>query len=538
MSYGCKYRVPCNKSASDIQSSIYEDLTNFVKSKCRKYHIKSNTFSSWYDRVKEIVDKRLKFYENKHPQMFVNNVNILEKENVKKELKRLQNKYIICSIDKASNNFAFVCKKLYVMTLLKELGFNTESLDCIGNVTYSPLPLDQSTYIELVSSSLRDKFNINVEEDNMCLPRLFWNPKLHKDPYKARFIAGAKKCTTKPLNILVNCCLKLLRENFRKYCQTIYNNSGINVFWSIDSSTQFLDTLKNNEVYNLQIYDFTTLYTNLDLCEVDNMIGEVIDLIFSERNKYICICKYDTDKCFFSKKTYDGYHIFDKDQLKEAVHFIVYNTYIIFAGIVFIQVRGIPMGGNSSSPIADLTLAKREFNYMMNLMKNKQFALAKILSKIRRYVDDLITINYLNFQNLIKAIYPPSLEMERSGNDNKNVNYLDLNIDIKHNSISVSVFNKTDDFDFPVVSLTFPQSNIPMIVGYNVFYSQILRFGNTCTNLDTFTLNLNKLFQKLSNRGYEHSNLIQIIKRCLRKNNTVFRKYNISDDNTILSQLT
>ena len=84
MSYGCKYRVPCNKSASDIQSSIYEDLTNFVKSKCRKYHIKSNTFSSWYDRVKEIVDKRLKFYENKHPQMFVNNANILEKETVKK----------------------------------------------------------------------------------------------------------------------------------------------------------------------------------------------------------------------------------------------------------------------------------------------------------------------------------------------------------------------------------------------------------------------------------------------------------------------
>ena len=83
----------------------------------------------------------------------------------------------------------------------------------------------------------------------------------------------------------------------------------------------------------------------------DNMIGEVIDLIFSERNKYICICNYDTDKCFFSNKTYDGYHIFDKDQLKEAVHYIFYNTYIIFAGIVFIQIRGIPMGGNSSSPL-------------------------------------------------------------------------------------------------------------------------------------------------------------------------------------------
>ena len=74
----------------------------------------------------------------------------------------------------------------------------------------------------------------------------------------------------------------------------------------------------------------------------------------------------------------------------------------------------------------------------------------------------------------------------------------------------------------------------------NIVLSQhcVLRFGNRCTNLDTFTLNLNKLFQKLSNRGHEHSNLMHIIKRCLRKNNIVFRKYSISDDNMIFSQLT
>ena len=88
-------------------------------------------------------------------------------------------------------------------------------------------------------------------------------------------------------------------------------------------------------------------------------------------------------------------------QLKEDVNLVVYNTYIIFACIVLIHTRGIPMGGNPSSSISYLTLAKREFIYMMNLIKNKKFALAKILSTIRRYVDDLITINTINFQNLI-----------------------------------------------------------------------------------------------------------------------------------------
>ena len=46
--------------------------------------------------------------------------------------------------------------------------------------------------------------------------------------------------------------------------------------------------------------------------------------------------------------------------------------------------------------------------------------------------------------------------MERSGSNNKNVNYLDLNIDITPDRLSVSVYNKTDNLNFHVVSLTFP----------------------------------------------------------------------------------
>ena len=282
----------------------------------------------------------------------------------------------------------------------------------------------------------------------------------------------------------------------------------------------------------------TTLYTKLDLCEVDLMIEEVIDLIFSERNKFICICKYDNNKCFFSKKMYDNYYCFDKSQLKSAVHFIISNTYIVFGGTVFTQIKGIPMGGNSSSPIADLTLAKFEYNYMQLLLKGKRFALAKQLSNTRRYVDDLITFNYLHFHNLINVIYPPSLQMERSGNDNKNVNYLDLNVSIKPDGISVSVYNKTDDFNFNVVSLTFPHSNIPIEVGYNVFYGQILRYGNICNNLEAFKFHLNKIFQIMVSRSYDRDLLIKMVKRCLRKYNIIFCKFGIMDDVQLLSVLT
>ena len=81
----------------------------------------------------------------------------------------------------------------------------------------------------------------------------------------------------------------------------------------------------------------------------------------------------------------------------------------------------------------------------------------------------------------MKDIYPVSSEMKRSGSNDKNLDYLDLNIDITPHGLSVSVNNKTDDLNFHVVSLTFPHGKITMEIGNNVFFSQILRCGSICT---------------------------------------------------------
>ena len=77
----------------------------------------------------------------------------------------------------------------------------------------------------------------------------------------------------------------------------------------------------------MQVYDFTTLYTNLNLEEVENFLSSLIDLIFSSKNKYICI---GYDKSFISAKKYNGYYTFDRGTLKDAVKFIINNTFIKF----------------------------------------------------------------------------------------------------------------------------------------------------------------------------------------------------------------
>ena len=56
------------------------------------------------------------------------------------------------------------------------------------------------------------KFGLYVDEDHSKLPTLYWLPKLHKRPYKSRFIANSSACTTTELSILFTSCLTAIKN--------------------------------------------------------------------------------------------------------------------------------------------------------------------------------------------------------------------------------------------------------------------------------------------------------------------------------------
>ena len=55
--------------------------------------------------------------------------------------------------------------------------------------------------------------------------------KLHKRPYKARFIANLSSCSTTELSKLLSSCLTVIRKHAIKY--RVYERSGENLFWPI-----------------------------------------------------------------------------------------------------------------------------------------------------------------------------------------------------------------------------------------------------------------------------------------------------------------
>ena len=61
------------------------------------------------------------------------------------------------------------------------------------------------------------KFSVCVKERLDRLPTLYLLPKLHKRPYKARFIANSSSCTTAELSKLLTSCLTAVKNHVTRY---------------------------------------------------------------------------------------------------------------------------------------------------------------------------------------------------------------------------------------------------------------------------------------------------------------------------------
>ena len=94
---------------------------------------------------------------------------------------------------------------------------------------------------------------------------MYWLPKLHKRPYKARFITNSSSYTTTELSKLLTSCLTAIKAKVINFCETVYERSGKNMFRSIKHSGEVLSKLKDRgfPATSLSTYDFLTLYTTL-----------------------------------------------------------------------------------------------------------------------------------------------------------------------------------------------------------------------------------------------------------------------------------
>ena len=176
--------------------------------------------------------------------------------------------------------------------------------------------------------------------------RLYWLPEIHKRPYKARFIANSSSCTTTELSKLLNSCLTAIKAKVIKYCETVYERSGKNMFWPINNSGEVLSKLKDigYQATRLITYDFSTLYTTLFHNLIKEKILDLIERTFYKKESKLCLACNDKKAFFTSTDHYRVYHLWSCQNVCDALSFLFDNIYIRFGTKLYRQIVGIPMG--------------------------------------------------------------------------------------------------------------------------------------------------------------------------------------------------
>ena len=81
------------------------------------------------------------------------------------------------------------------------------------------------------------------------------------------------------LQTLLTSCLTAIKNHVIKYCTTVYERNGKNLFWSIKTSGEILNKLKSRGFLasGLSTYDFSTLYTTLHHNLIKEKLTELIE---------------------------------------------------------------------------------------------------------------------------------------------------------------------------------------------------------------------------------------------------------------------
>ena len=87
-----------------------------------------------------------------------------------------------------------------------------------------------------------------------------------------------------------------------------------------------------------------------------------------------------------------------------------------------------------------------------------------------RYIDDVLSLNNTRFSDFVDCIYP--IEINYTTDTARSAANLDLHLEVdSERRLRTKLYDKRDDFNFPIVKFPFICSNIPATPVYEVYIS-------------------------------------------------------------------
>ena len=144
------------------------------------------------------------------------------------------------------------------------------------------------------------------------------------------------------------------------------------------------------------------------------------------------------------------------------------------------------MGTNCAPLVADLFLFCYERDFLMSLSDDKQADVIDALNTTSRYLDDIVDINNVCFDNKVSQIYLSELQLNKAYASDTEAAFLDLHLSISNDIVSTKIYDKRDDFDFEIVHFPFLDGDVLRSTSYRVYISQFIRFARASSYVADF----------------------------------------------------
>ena len=231
---------------------------------------------------------------------------------------------------------------------------------------------------------------------------------------------------------------------------------------------------------------------------------------------------------YFVKDHSDSNKKFSETDI-QMLDFLIDNIFVTFGGRVFQQTVGIPMGTNCDPLLADLFLYYYEADFMQELLRKKDKKLAISFNSTFRYIDDVLSLNNSKFGDYVERIYPIELEIKDTTDTVKSASYLDLHLEIDNEGrLKTKLYDKRDDFSFPIVNFPFLSSNIPAAPAYGVYISQLIRYSRACISYHDFLDRGLLLTRKLLNQEFQMVKLKSSLRKFYGRHHELVDRYGIT----------
>ena len=115
----------------------------------------------------------------------------------------------------------------------------------------------------------------------------------------------------------------------------------------------------------------------------------------------------------FTSDVYYNHNLWSCQTVCDALIYLLDNIFIRFGTKLYRQTIGIPMGTNCAPLVADLFLFCYERDFMKSLLRENQADIFEAFNSTR-YLDNLLNIDNIYFDQMVDRIYPTELQLNRA----------------------------------------------------------------------------------------------------------------------------